>query len=109
VIALIPVFSRTGSTIAGGLVVGLSHEDALRYSFLLATPIIAAAALLELPGFIASGNGAALGIATAGCIAAAIAAYCSVKFLTRYFKTNTLTPFAIYCLVIGIISLAVLR
>ncbi len=108
IIALIPGFSRTGSTIAGGLFVGLSHEDALRYSFLLATPIIGAAALLELPGLITSGNGATLGIAAAGCVTAAIAAYCSVKFLTRYFKTKNLAPFAIYCLAIGAISLAIL-
>jgi undecaprenyl-diphosphatase len=107
VIALIPGFSRTGSTIAGGLVVGLSHEDALRYSFLLATPIIGAAALLELPGLIVSGSPTTLGIAAAGCVSAAVAAYASVKFLVKYFKTKNLTPFAIYCLAFGIISLII--
>jgi undecaprenyl-diphosphatase len=50
VLALLPGFSRTGSAIAGSLVVGLSHEEALRFSFLLATPIIGAAALLKLRG-----------------------------------------------------------
>ena len=109
IIALIPGFSRTGSTLSGGLMVGLSHEDALRYSFLLATPIIGAAALLELPPLIASGNGQTIAIAAAGAIAAAIAAYCSAKFLVRYFKTKSLTPFAIYCVAVGIISLLILK
>lgn len=108
-IALIPGFSRTGSTIAGGLLVGLSHEDAMRYSFLLATPIIGAAALLELPSLFASGNASAIGITIAGAVAAAIAAYASAKFLASYFRTKTLTPFAIYCLVVGILSLIILH
>ncbi len=113
VIALIPGFSRTGSTLAGGLMVGLSHEDALRYSFLLATPIIGAAALLELPSLLLSGNGATIEVALTGAVAAAIAAYFSAKFLVRYFHgagaTKTLTPFAIYCVAIGVISLLILR
>ncbi|HUC31318.1 MAG TPA: undecaprenyl-diphosphate phosphatase, partial [Candidatus Paceibacterota bacterium] len=109
VLALIPGFSRTGSTLAGGLMVGLSHEDSLRYSFLLATPIIGAAALLELPPLLTSGNSALITVSVAGAAAAAIAAWCSVKFLTRYFKTNNLTPFAIYCLAVGIVSLIILR
>jgi undecaprenyl-diphosphatase len=109
VLALIPGFSRTGSTLAGGLMVGLSHEDSLRYSFLLATPIIGAAALLELPALFTSGNTALIQVSLAGAIAAAFAAWFAVKFLTRHFKTKTLTPFAIYCVLIGIVSLAVLR
>lgn len=109
VLALIPGFSRTGSTLAGGLMVGLSHEDALRYSFLLATPIIGAAALLEIPALLTSGNGALIEASAAGAIAAAIAAWFAIKFLTRYFKTNTLVPFALYCFIIGIASLIVLR
>lgn len=108
VIALIPGFSRTGSTLSGGLMVGLSHEDALRYSFLLATPIIGAAALLELPGLFTLG-GDAIAITITGALAAAIAAYFSVQFLTQYFKTKTLVPFAIYCVVVGAISLLFLR
>jgi undecaprenyl-diphosphatase len=108
-LALIPGFSRTGSTMTGGLLVGLSHEDALRYSFLLATPIIAAAAALELPVLVSSGNSTEIGVALAGAAAAAIAAYASVKFLTRYFKTKNLTPFAIYCLAIGVLSFLILN
>ncbi len=109
VFALIPGFSRTGSTLAGGLMVGLSHEDSLRYSFLLATPIIGAAAMLEIPALLTSGNATLIEVSLAGAIAAAFAAWFAVKFLTRYFKTNTLTPFATYCLAIGIISLIILR
>jgi undecaprenyl-diphosphatase len=107
VLALIPGFSRTGSTLAGGLMVGLSHEDSLRYSFLLATPIIGGAALLELPNLFTYGA-SAIGITLAGAATAAIATYFSVRFLTHYFKTKTLKPFAIYCIIVGIISLAIL-
>jgi undecaprenyl-diphosphatase len=107
VIALIPGFSRTGSTLSGGLMVGLSHEDSLRYSFLLATPIIGAAALLELPSLFTS-NMAMIEITLVGALTAAIAAYFSVKFLTQYFKTKTLKPFALYCILVGFFSLIVL-
>lgn len=109
VIALIPGFSRTGSTLSGSLLVGLSHEDALRFSFLLATPIIGAAALLKLPPLLISGNTAAIETALAGALAAGIAAYFSAKFLAQYFKTKTLIPFAIYCIAAGAIGLAILR
>ncbi len=109
VLALLPGFSRTGATIAGGLVVGLAHEDALRFSFLLATPIIGAAAVLKLPVLFVSGNASAIDTALVGAACAAIAAYLSVKFLTRYFKTRTLTPFAIYCLLFGAFNLMLLR
>ncbi|HEV3245461.1 MAG TPA: undecaprenyl-diphosphate phosphatase [Candidatus Paceibacterota bacterium] len=103
-IALIPGFSRTGASIAGGLLSGLSHENAARFAFLLATPIIFAAAVLNAPEVL-SGGSAFLGVAFVGVLCAAAAAYVSVRFLTRYFKTNTLTPFAIYCVAAGLISL----
>jgi undecaprenyl-diphosphatase len=109
VLALLPGFSRTGSTIAGGLMVGLAHEDALRFSFLLATPIIAAAAALKLPVLFVSGDAPAIEAALLGAACAALASYFSVKFLTKYFKTRTLTPFATYCLLSGIISLLLLN
>jgi len=109
VLALIPGFSRTGSTLAGGLMVELSHEDSLRYSFLLATPIIGAAALLEIPPLLMSGNIALIEASLMGAAAAALAAWFAVKFLTRYFKTNTLTPFAVYCIAVGIVSVLIIR
>jgi len=108
ILALIPGMSRTGSTIAGGLLQKLSHEDALRFSFLLATPIIGAAALLELPPLLAAG-GTELRIAFVGAAAAAIGAYFATKFLVRYFKTRTLLPFAIYCAAMGALGLIFLR
>ena len=108
ILALLPGFSRTGSTIAGGLMVGLAHEDALRFSFLLATPIIAAAAALKIPVLFASRDPQAIEAALLGATCAAMASYLSVKFLTRYFKRRTLTPFAIYCLLSGLVSLLLL-
>jgi undecaprenyl-diphosphatase len=108
VLALLPGFSRTGSALAGGLMVGLAHEDALRFSFLLATPIIGAAAVLELPTLFDSADARSIGTALLGAACAAAASYFSVKLLTRYFKTHTLTPFALYCLLFGSLSLLIL-
>lgn len=106
--ALIPGFSRTGLSMAGGLVTGLSHENAVRYSFLLATPIIFAAAVLKLPDLFSHG-GAGLGPAAVGGICAAVTAYFSVRFLVKYFETRTLNPFAIYCMVAGLAAFAFFR
>ncbi|MDX6673019.1 MAG: undecaprenyl-diphosphatase [Solirubrobacteraceae bacterium] len=99
-IALIPGFSRSGATMGGGLLVGLSNEDAARYSFLLATPIIGAAAALKLPELVGK-SGHVIGTALVGAACAAITAYLSVRFLLKYFETNTLTPFAVYCVIAG--------
>jgi undecaprenyl-diphosphatase len=105
--ALFPGISRAGVTIGGGLFVGLTHEDAARYAFLLATPIIGAAALLKLPDlFGPSGDGVRLQ-ALVGALCAAAAAWVSIKFLMRYFQTNTLMPFAVYCLFAGLAALLV--
>jgi undecaprenyl-diphosphatase len=106
ILALLPGISRSGVTMAAGLLKGLSHEDAAKFSFLLATPVILAAGVLKIPSdlFGDLGNGVR-GQVLAGSIAAAVAAYLSVRFLTRYFQTKTLTPFAIYCLVAGTGSL----
>ena len=100
-LALIPGFSRSGATMAGGLLVGLSHKDAARFAFLLATPIIFAAAVLKLPELAGSQGNGVRGPALVGAICAAIAAWFSVKFLMRYFEKYTLMPFAIYCFVAG--------
>jgi undecaprenyl-diphosphatase len=101
-IALVPGFSRSGATMGGGLLVGLSNEDAARYAFLLATPIIGAAAALKLPDlFGESGNGVR-GPALVGAVCSAATAYLAVRFLMRYFETNRLTPFAAYCVAAGV-------
>ena len=104
-IALIPGLSRSGAAMSGGLLAGLSHRDAARYSFLLATPIIGAAALLKLPGLFGTAGHGILGQALVGAICAGVAAYFSVRFLLRFFETNRLTPFGIYCVVAGVVSL----
>jgi undecaprenyl-diphosphatase len=108
ILALFPGISRTGSAMTGGLLTDLSHEDALRFSFLLATPVIGAAALLELPGLFAAG-GSIVTAALIGAVAAAVAAYLSVKFLVRHFKTRTLVPFAAYCVAAGALALLFIR
>ncbi|MGI8419513.1 MAG: undecaprenyl-diphosphate phosphatase [Candidatus Levyibacteriota bacterium] len=102
-LALIPGFSRTGAAITGGLLVGLTHEDAARFSFLLATPIIGAAAVLKLPELLTPAEVNNLGPTLVGTISAGIFAYLSVRFLTKYFETKKLTPFAVYCVTIGVI------
>jgi undecaprenyl-diphosphatase len=100
-VALIPGFSRSGAAMGGGLLVGLSHKDAARFAFLLATPIIFAAAVLKLPDLAGSQGNGVRGQALVGALCAALTAYLSVRFLMRYFETRTLTPFAIYCLCAG--------
>jgi len=102
VAALVPGISRSGITMGGGLLSGLSNDDAARYSFLLATPIIAAAGLLKLPTLFGAAGDGVRGQALVGAIAAAITTYVAVKFLLRFFETNRLTPFGIYCIVAGI-------
>jgi undecaprenyl-diphosphatase len=100
-IALIPGFSRSGAAMGGGLLVGLSHKDAARFAFLLATPIILAAAVLKLPDLAGSQGNGVRGPALVGALCAALTAYLSVRFLMRYFETRTLIPFAVYCLCAG--------
>jgi undecaprenyl-diphosphatase len=101
-LALIPGISRSGITMGGGLLTGLSNDDAARYSFLLATPIIAAAGFLKLPSLLGAAGDGVRGQALVGGIAAAFTTYLAVKFLLRFFETNRLTPFGIYCIVAGI-------
>lgn len=105
--ALIPGISRSGITMVAGLKLNLNHEDAARYSFLLGTPIIAAAALLEVPKLFGL-NTQSLVMILFGMIISGIGAYLSVKFLLKYFENNNLKPFAYYCWIIGIASLSIL-
>ena len=100
-LALVPGLSRSGASMGGGLLVGLSNEEAARFAFLLATPIIGAAGVLKLPELLGSQGDHVRGQALVGALCAAVTAYFSVRFLLRYFETNRLTPFAIYCLAIG--------
>jgi len=101
--ALIPGISRSGVTMGGGLLTGLSNEDAARFAFLLATPIIGAAGVLKLPELMGSTGDGVRGQALVGAIAAGITTWFAVRFLLRFFETNRLTPFGIYCLAAGIV------
>jgi undecaprenyl-diphosphatase len=101
-IALIPGFSRSGASMAGGLFSGLSHKDAARFAFLLATPLIGAAALLKVPQLFGHDGDGVRGQALVASLCSALTAYLAVRFLMRFFETNSLTPFAIYCLCAGV-------
>jgi undecaprenyl-diphosphatase len=102
--ALFAGISRSGITMVAGLARGLDHEDAARFSFLLATPIILAAGAYKVPDLTGHLGDGIRGQALVGMLVAGVAALAAVKLLVRFFKTRTLMPFAIYCLVIGPIS-----
>lgn len=107
--ALFPGISRSGITMVAGLAAGLTHEASARYTFLLATPIIAAAGVLEMPKLFTHAGQSILGDAMIGMVLAGIAAYLSVRFLMRYFHLgNRLEPFAYYCVAAGVMSLLLL-
>ena len=101
-LALFAGISRSGITMVAGLLRGLDHEDAAKFSFLLATPVILAAGVLKLPSLAGPAGAGIHGQVLLGAAVAAVAAYLSVRYLTRYFTTRTLTPFAIYCLLAGV-------
>ena len=105
-LAFVPGISRSGVTIAGGLVGGLRHTEAARFSFLLATPTILGAGLLEVP--LLFGAGVPLGEYVLAAILSGIAAYASARFLLRYFRSGRLDPYGWYCIAAGLIGLALL-
>ena len=104
--AFIPGISRSGVTIGGGLLAGLRHEEAARFSFLLATPVILAAGLVEVPLLFSSG--VPVGEYLLGAVLAGLAAYASARFLLRYFRSGRLDPYGWYCIAAGLLSLALL-
>lgn len=105
-LALLPGISRSGVTIGGGLLAGLRHQEAARFSFLLATPIIFAAGVLEIPQLFS--NPVPIAEYVAAAVLAGIAAYLSARFLLRYFRSGRLDPYGWYCAAAGIIALALL-
>jgi undecaprenyl-diphosphatase len=107
VLALFPGISRSGVTMGGGLLAGLSHQEAARFSFLLATPIIAAAGVLEVPELVRPG--VPIGSYLLGAVLAGAAAYGSARFLIRYFRSGRLDPYAWYCVAVGVGALLLLR
>lgn len=103
--ALFAGISRSGITMVCGLVRGLNHEDAARFSFLLATPLILAAGLYKIPDLLGPLGNGVRSQALVGAACAFVAAYLSTKFLVKFFQTNSLWPFGIYCLVAGAICI----
>ena len=104
VLALLAGISRDGVTMVAGMGRGLSREDAARFAFLLATPVILAAGVLKYGDLIQKGHGI-YGPILVGSVLSGVGAYVSVRFLVKYFQTRTLTPFAIYCVVFGVASI----
>ncbi len=108
--ALIPGISRSGSTIVAGVVAGLKHAEAARFSFLMGAPIILAANVHEAPKLLK--EGATLGgMALLSGVVAGIVAYLSLTVLMRYLRQHefeAMSPFAYYCWAAGVISLAVI-
>ena len=106
-LAFLPGISRSGITIGGGLLAGLRHQEAARFSFLLATPVILGAGLIEVPQLFAGGVPVAEYLAAA--VLSGIAAYVSARFLLRYFRVGRLDPYGWYCAAAGLLSLALLH
>jgi undecaprenyl-diphosphatase len=105
-LAFLPGISRSGVTIGGGLLAGLRHQEAARFSFLLATPVILGAGVLEVPQLFASG--VPVGEYIAAAVLSGIAAYLSARFLLRYFRSGRLDPYGLYCVAAGLVSLGLL-
>ena len=106
--ALAPGISRSGAAMVAGMARGLRHEDAARFSFLLATPVIFAAGVLKLPDLFGPLGNGIHGQVIFGSVLSGLGAYVSVRYLTRYFQTRSLNPFAVYCVAAGLVSLVVL-
>ena len=98
--ALLPGISRSGTTIVAGLFAGLTYEEASRFSFMLATPVIMLAAALKVPKLL-HGSHEMLVMAGAGSAVAFVCAFLSVSFLMKYFHNHRLLPFALFCIFFG--------
>ncbi len=111
-LALIPGISRSGATIVGGLLRGVDHEGSAHFSFLIATPIIIGATVLEVPHLLhESVPPGVFQTAALAAVVAGIVAWLSTAFLMRYFRQHEqvgLNPFGIYCIAFGAVSLAVI-
>ena len=106
-LAFVPGISRSGITIGGGLLAGLRHEEAARFSFLLATPVILGAGIVEVPQLF-SPDVPLLEYAIAAVLSG-LAAYASARFLLRYFRSGRLDPYGWYCIAAGLVGLALLH
>jgi len=97
--AIIPGMSRSGTTISGGLIFGLSRTKAARFSFLLATPIILGAAIKESPAFLHSGMSIDLLV---GVLSAFISGYLAIKYMLQYLEKKSYNIFVIYRLMLAL-------
>ena len=104
ILALLAGISRDGVTMVAGMARGLSREDAARFAFLLATPVILAAGALKVPDLLGPLGNGIRGQILLGSVLSGAGAYLSVRFLLRYLRTRTLTPFGVYCLIAGVAS-----
>ena len=104
ILALLPGISRDGVVMIGGMFRGLPRSDAARFSFLLSAPVIFAAGVLKLPDLMGQDGNGIRGQVLVGSIVSGIGAFLALRFLVRYLQdhSRTLTPFAIYCLVVGV-------
>jgi undecaprenyl-diphosphatase len=105
ILALFAGISRSGVTMVAGLLRGLDHEHAARFSFMLATPVILAAGVYKLHDLLGPNGDGLHGQIVVGSIVAGLAAFAAVRFLERFFRANTLLPFAVYSLVVGGLSI----
>ncbi len=112
-LALIPGISRSGVTIIGGLLRGVTHEGSAHFSFLIATPIIIGATVLEVPKLLhADIPPGTLQLSAIAAVVAGIVAFLSTAFLMRYFRGNdrwALGPFALYCIAAGLLAIGYLE
>ena len=112
-LALIPGISRSGATIIGGLLRGMDHAGSAHFSFLIATPIILGATVLEVPKLLHdSVPPGVFGTAALAAVVAGITAWLSTAFLMRYFRNHdrmSLAPFGVYCIVAGLLAVVVVR
>jgi len=104
-LALFAGISRFGVTMSAGLLSKLNHSVASDFAFLLSLPVILGASIVKLPQLFTTDANQLIGQIAVGSIVSFICTYISVTFLVRWFKTRTLYPFAIYCLIFGILSL----
>jgi len=105
-LAIVPGSSRSGATISMALFLGHKREAAARFSFLLALPITAGAALVKVPALVASG--AELRPVLVGMLAAAVSGFVAIRLLLRYVRTRSYAPFVWYRFAFAIVVLTVL-
>ena len=104
ILALLPGISRDGIVMVSGMFRGLSRQDAARFSFLLSAPVIFAAGVLKIPDLTGPLGNGVRGQVLVGSIMSGVGAYLALRFFVRYISDpkRTLTPFAVYCLVLGL-------